>query len=328
MIRSFVRAFDQKLARVLLKLGREKASLISFLFHGLFLDEQEAQSGDVDPQQAFTLEHFKRFVAYYSTRGFRFVSPTDLISGSLDPEVNHVLITFDDGYECSRRGLPILEEFGAPAVFFISTDNVLNGRAFWWDVVYRERLRQGRPQKEISREQQALKSKRHDEIEAYLVDNFGSRATQPVGDSDRPMTPDELKHLADHPLAHIGNHTRHHAILTNYAEEGIESEIRGAQDDFRTLIGHAPNFVSYPNGNFSPQIVNVAQNTPGLWLGITTIHLKNRLPLSRDKRSLFLLNRFMLWGNDRIEEQCLCCRSDFGLTGRLQRYRRYFGGLR
>ena len=325
MIQAFIQAFDRRIAHISLKLGRERTSLISFLFHGLFVDEGEARSGVVDPQQEFTLEHFKRFTAYFSSRGFRFVFPADLITGSLDPEVNHVLITFDDGYESSRRVLPILEEFGAPAVFFIVTDNVLNGRAFWWDVVYRERLKQGRLVQEVSREQRVLKSKRYDEIEAYLIKHFGAGALDPVCDTDRPMTPDELKQLAGHPLAHIGNHTRHHAILTNYTKEEMDCEIRGGQEDLKTLVGQAPMFVSYPNGNISPQVIDVAQNTQDIRLGITTIHQKDQLPLSRDRRSLLLFNRFMLWGNDEIEEQCLCCRSNFGLAGWLQRLKGYLG---
>jgi peptidoglycan/xylan/chitin deacetylase (PgdA/CDA1 family) len=49
-----------------------------------------------------------------------------------------VVVTFDDGYADNMfEALPILEDIGVPATFFISTDNLETGSGFWWDELER-----------------------------------------------------------------------------------------------------------------------------------------------------------------------------------------------
>jgi peptidoglycan/xylan/chitin deacetylase (PgdA/CDA1 family) len=49
-----------------------------------------------------------------------------------------VLITFDDGYlDNLINARPILEEFGAPATFFIATQYLEGSREYWWDELER-----------------------------------------------------------------------------------------------------------------------------------------------------------------------------------------------
>ncbi|MEJ2648984.1 MAG: polysaccharide deacetylase family protein, partial [Sedimentisphaerales bacterium] len=43
-------------------------------------------------------------------------------------------ITFDDGYaDNAREALPILEEMGMPATFFVSSGTIGTWQEFWWD---------------------------------------------------------------------------------------------------------------------------------------------------------------------------------------------------
>jgi peptidoglycan/xylan/chitin deacetylase (PgdA/CDA1 family) len=286
----------------------DKNALITFLFHGLFNDESEINRNYVDPQQGITTNMFRRFIEYYLRNGFIFVSPYDILNG-LETDKNYVLITFDDGYYNNHLALSILQEYQVPAIFFISSNHVLNNKSFWWDVIYRERVKENIPLEQISKELVKLKHNKNDEIEQYLVDSFGENASTPICDVDRPFTPSELKDLSSDPLVFLGNHTGNHAILTNLSHSEIKLEIDYSQNFIFNLTGIMPIMIAYPNGNFSEEVLNISQKA-GLKLGITTNPKKNLLPINLKGLHPFALNRFILWGNKNIEQQCSAFRSD------------------
>ena len=53
-----------------------------------------------------------------------------------------------------------------------------------------------------------------------------------------------LEHLADHPLAAIGNHTTDHAILTVETPEERRAQIEGAQAALEEMTGAAPTMIA------------------------------------------------------------------------------------
>ena len=56
-----------------------------------------------------------------------------------------VAITFDDGYaDNALEALPILEEVGIPATFFVSTGNLGTNHEFWWHRLENILLQDGR----------------------------------------------------------------------------------------------------------------------------------------------------------------------------------------
>ena len=92
---------------------------------------------------------FECFVEYFHRHCYTFVSPNEIAHG-LDSNGKYVLVTFDDGYFSNAKALPVLERHGLPAALFVSTDHVLQGKAFWWDVVERESLRRRVPQQYVN----------------------------------------------------------------------------------------------------------------------------------------------------------------------------------
>ena len=47
-----------------------------------------------------------------------------------------VLITFDDGYlDNYTTAMPLLEQYGWPATFYIPTQNITDGELFWWEAL-------------------------------------------------------------------------------------------------------------------------------------------------------------------------------------------------
>ncbi len=289
------------LGRERLRLHSPGGMLLTFLFHGVFRDESEIHQQVVDPQQRVTVAHVRRFVEHFLERGFRFVGPDDVPTKMADDE-RCVMATFDDGYFSNALIRPVLEEFRVPAVFYISTGHVLENRSFWWDVLFRELIRRDTNSRQIAEIAHGLKELTHNRIDETLMAMFGGRAMTPWGDVDRPFTPAELRDFAQSPYVHLGNHTRDHAILTNYSASGIRAQLAGAQEDLRRMVGHAPTSVSYPNGNCSPDIAKAARKL-GLTLGITVERRRNLLPLGEDD-DMLALGRYTLWGTRDIAAQC------------------------
>lgn len=277
-IQQFVRTADAAIAQLYLSLFRERNAVMPFLFHSLFRNRREIELKQVDPLQETTVAEFRQFVEYYLEHGYSFISPDDLLKG-LDPSKKYAMATFDDGYFNNTLALPILEEYHVPAVFFISTDHVRDNLAFWWDVLYRMRSKQGVSHDQIQDEALSMKSLKTEEMEVELRKRFGDEAFKPVGDIDRPFTPDELRDFAKHPQVHLGNHTAHHGILTNYSPDAMRSQLQGAQDYLKDITGQAPISIAYPNGGHDEQVVQICREV-GLKVGFTIRPEKCLLPMS------------------------------------------------
>jgi peptidoglycan/xylan/chitin deacetylase (PgdA/CDA1 family) len=309
-------SLDTTLANVGLRFTKEQGALLIFLFHSLFEDKKEAQSGMMDPQQGITVEMFRAMVRYFRSQSYSFVSSDQLAEGLL-PEGKYVLLTFDDGYHNNVRALPALEEFNAPAVFFVSSNHVKHNKSFWWDAVYREGKKRRRSEAEIGRTILSYKWYRTEDVEANVRERFGENALRPISDLDRPFTPSELSDFASHPLVFLGNHTKDHAILPIYPAQEINQQIRQAQSDILEMTGRTPNMIAYPNGSESAKIRSAAKEA-GLRLGVGTRPGHNRLPLNNESWDSMALNRFTLRGDRGIEQQCLSSRSLFSIQRMLQ----------
>ena len=290
-MRRIIRNTDAATAGAYLSFFRERSGLLSFLFHSLFLDEGEAQQNLVHPLQRTTVAQFRRFVQYYASEGYQFIQPSELLAG-LRPGHKYALITFDDGYFNNSRALPILEEFSAPATFFIATENVLRGKCFWWDVHWRESVAQGMSEDAIVRDGRSLKSMTTERIEEELIRRYGADAFTPRGDLDRPFTPDELRVFSKSLYVQLGNHTANHAILSNYPPREARQQIAAAQEQIASMTGATPIAMAYPNGAHSTQIERWCVDA-GLKCGFTVAPHKTTLPLDPTSQSAMQIGRFM-----------------------------------
>jgi peptidoglycan/xylan/chitin deacetylase (PgdA/CDA1 family) len=310
-LKSAVLSFHRMLASVLLPVTSERGALLCFLFHSLFEREEELWGGALDPQQGITVDMFRAFVSHFHEQGYGFVSPGQILEG-LQPGGKYVLLTFDDGYFNNLRALPAMEEFDAPAVFFISSDHVREGKTFWWDVVFREGRKHRKTPEEIRRIVASYKRLKTEQVEFDLNEEFGKDALRPVGDLDRPFTPGELREFAGHRLVSLGNHTKNHAILTNYGPAEAREQIQGGQEAIEQMTGKLPEIISYPNGNSTAGIQQLARKI-GLPLGMIARGGKNRLPLKFGAPEAMILKRFMLWGDCGIDAQCRATRSSVSI---------------
>jgi peptidoglycan/xylan/chitin deacetylase (PgdA/CDA1 family) len=305
LIKKSVTYADALLATATLSRCRERAGLISLMFHSVFQNKEEANAGFVHPQQGTTVQSLRECLDYFLNCGYRFVSPEDILSG-LDPTARHVLLTFDDGYYNNLRALPLLREFDIPASFFISSGHVRTGKGFWWDIAYRNSAKMGASFEQLSA---LCAQKRTSEIEEMLKKRLGSCGLDPIGDIDRPLHEDELARLAQDPHVHIGNHTDDHAVLTNYTEAEAAEQIAICQAELKRITGKLPKALAYPQGVFNERIVAIAREQE-LTLAITCIPGKTRLPISSNA---MLLHRYILWENDNQESQYRRFRSDVAI---------------
>jgi peptidoglycan/xylan/chitin deacetylase (PgdA/CDA1 family) len=309
-------SLDARMASRFLSVTHEEGALLCFLFHSLFESGAEVRSGVLDPQQGVTVEMFRAFLGHFHEQGYGFVSPRQILEG-LPPSGKYILLTFDDGYCNNRRALPAMEEFSAPAVFFISSEHVREGKAFWWDAAYREGRKHGKTEAEMRRTVAGYKRMKTEEVERELKKEFGKDVLRPVGDLDRPFTPGELREFAEHRLVSLGNHTKNHAILSNYSLAEAREQIQGGQEAILEMTSKMPYMISYPNGNSSPEIRQAAREA-GLRLGVVVRRGKNRLPLKTRRTDAMALKRIILWGDRGIDAQCRVSRANSSFCGLIE----------
>lgn len=291
----------------------ERPALLVFMFHAVIRPEDTDWRSYLLPTQAVTLEELRRFIEYYLGYGYTFIGPGDLRTG-LSVRPGAVMITFDDGYANNQYVLGLLREYKVPALFCIATNYLRNNKLFWWDALYRQCLRRGISLRRIASQIEGLTGKRHDQIEAFLVSEFGSQSLSVQGDSGRPFRLAELKDFSRQPYVYLGNHTADHAILVNYSAAEATAQIRQAQDEIDAVAGYRPQIISYPNGNYSPEVMQLASEA-GLDYGLTAQWRKNYFPIEAEGMRRLQLGRFYFQPRAGIAQQARVFRSDIRLLG-------------
>lgn len=158
-------------------------------------------------------------------------------AGEMPVPPRAALVTFDDGYRSVlTRALPVLDRYGIPAVVFACTGPIARGERFWYDALA---AREGDAAVAL------LKARPYEEWRRRTV--AAGTAAGP-DDPNAPLTVDELRALAAHPLIEIGAHTVDHPILAMAPPEVQEREIAGSRDTLALWLGAAPALFAYPNG--------------------------------------------------------------------------------
>lgn len=262
------------------------------LLHAVHRSRSDSRTRALAPNQEFTLEDLRRFLDAMLTAGYAVVSTDDIAAG-LPRHPKLLALTFDDGYYNNTWALRVLEEFHAPATFFIATGHVLGGKAFWWDVVARQLYGMGKSRPQIERTLEALKKGNAAAIEQRLLRELGPTALMPAGDADRPLDGRELRDLARSRWVLVGNHTVQHTILTRCAADECAREVSLAHRQLEAITGRPVNAIAYPNGDFSDQVV-AAADAVGYKVGFTCVPGSNPTP-DRPGASL-TLGRHLIWG--------------------------------
>lgn len=317
IIVSAVNSFDNFIAHSLVNLGIEKKSLISLLFHAIVQNDDELKSGLIKPNYVVSSNFLSNIIEYFLSNGYVFITPHEIIRG-LNEDKKYVLLNFDDGYFNNTIALSILEKFKVPATFFISSSFVENYKSFWWDVIYRERIKRNTPSEKINEEFKSLELRKINFIENYLVENFGIKSMDPVCDIDRPFSFSELKNFSENNLVTLGNHTSNHAVLTILERHEIIEEFTACRKFLKSISDKSPEIISYPMGWFNQAIAELSKEY-GFKLGFTVNEQKNYFPLKIDSIDALLLNRFTPLSCNDMKNQLLDYRTDFHIKKVIKR---------
>ncbi len=210
------------LARVLL--GREGRFVL--LFHGIL--RRRYPGLPWLSQMGLTVEELDWTLDWVRNR-FRLLTPGQF----LEENCSGVLITFDDGLANHyTEALPILERYEAPAIFFVSTQHVINPRD--WLPFARTKVR-------------AQWATPNDVPEPWANELFNG------------LSAEQLRACARHPLITIGSHTVSHPFLTHCGGSWMGREILGSRRQLEGLIGRPVDLFAYPSGDYDRMVAELAR---------------------------------------------------------------------
>jgi peptidoglycan/xylan/chitin deacetylase (PgdA/CDA1 family) len=308
------RSLSQKLDRVLSDIYIHlfnKPHLQVIVLHKMYKDRNDIKDEHGTTGEGFTQENLDTLICYFKKHKYTFITPKSL--DSIDKKKNYILLTFDDGYYNNFYSLEILKKHKVPATFYISTNHIKEQKCFWWDVVFRERRKQGVADEEIGKELNYLvMNKRWEEQEDFVKKSFGQDCLQPLGDYDRPMTIKELTEFASSEFVELGNHTDNHLNLNNnYSKEELIKSINEAQEFLKNILGEYPISIAYPYGCYNERVIQIMSGL-GMQSGMTTIDTKTYLADLNENKQLEL-ERVQFTGWVDVEDRCDNVHIDFSL---------------
>lgn len=283
------------------RLLRGKAVVL--MYHRVLTREERAVTGS-HPGIVVDCEAFAAQMATLKER-FKVISIeefADRMERRVPFEDGSCLITFDDGWRDNyTHALPILRQYGIPAVVFLPVNFIGGGRLFWQEhlthltlqavaQVRRDQSRRGRfsellapvglesmldlsdqdPRPAITdavRRQKDLSASLLDTTLVDLARELGTRRDE-FQICDDFLDWDQVAFMARQGIS-FGGHGAEHRILTYVPLGEASDEIRTARRALDHRLTVPVQAFSYPNGNWSPEVAKLVQ-AAGYRLAFTT----------------------------------------------------------
>lgn len=224
---------------------------------------------------------------------YRLISPLELAeiirTRARVPE-RSCLITFDDGWRDNFDiAYPILRKHEIPALIFLTTGFVGTNRSFWHEELRRILLGAeceidrkwagastcnlppgvGRGVKGILAAQPSarpelindlvVEMKKFSGIEnEKLVESLGVSLGARTSQERVMLSWDEICSMHANGIT-FGSHTVSHELLDRLAPQLVEAEVVESKRSIESIVGRAVDFISYPNGNFDEQTIDITR---------------------------------------------------------------------
>lgn len=269
-----------------------RKQIVILTIHGV-MDEQDKPSWQpLRPQ--LSRDKLEEYLRVLSKR-YRFISLADaveMLKGRKPIKPYSLVLTFDDGYRNNlTHALPILRRYNAPVTFFIPTGFLDNPRPFWFDRLdYAlqharvngrevkvgsftmcldsssrealqesfERLRRTAKEQKMSdldflRELEQLSEQLETESGRALADIQGDDNCSAI------MSWGDVERIGDGDVT-FGSHTVDHIRLGLVNDEVACEQLTRSKHDVEIHTGKPCFCLAYPNGSYSRETINLAEN--------------------------------------------------------------------
>lgn len=247
-----------------------KSRFPAFTYHRVVrvLPDQRFCDSVVDATSVTLREHFRSFSEWTTSQS---LADVELLHSRWNRDKPPVLITFDDGYRsCHDIVLPLLQEFGLRATFFITTRMIEERRLFWWDQVCylirsstRDRFTVEYPHQETIRPAEGAGAANrllaafehtphldHERAVTELAQASGvewNRAIERDLADELLMTWDQVRTL-ERAGMDIGSHLQTHRRMHFLEPSELEAELVGSKRDLEARLDRPIRAVAYPHG--------------------------------------------------------------------------------
>jgi len=249
---------------------------------GVVLMYHEVLPDDVDiPAWTVVRESDFRLQMNFLRQHFDVVSmdkALERISGQDVGRKPFAVVTFDDGYRGNLTTvLPIMQELNLPFCIYVATAAVEGKELFWHDKIISllnapddldiHLTRDGQPnhfrlkrkgsdrrrwrqvQNLLTWLKQVEPAEREDYVQT-IVNEFG-----PVESPVKMLCEEDLHQLAASDLVTLGSHTHGHELLDQLDPIAVKASLQTASEILVKVTGQQAKHFSYPNGNFSHDLM-------------------------------------------------------------------------
>lgn len=253
-----------------------------------------------------------RFYLTILSKKYKFVSmkhAIEILNGERSPITNCAVLTFDDGYRNNfTHALPVLREFGIPAVFYLATDYVETGEPFWFDrldflmqAAAKRKVKFSIGERSFSFEsdnrqaasmlyadlRQFCKEKFRDEREfVRVIENVARHLETATNESlNEDLTNDQwagvvgrdqIKSLSSDDLVCFGSHTVSHLRLGCASTDQMREELSASKRKIEEWCGYTCEHFAYPMGDYDDQSAQAVEET-GYRSAVTSDHGRNAI---------------------------------------------------